>query len=68
MDKGSHFFAQKCGACHPGDGATKYDRDGQIYFDAVRSGLDRDYLPMQQVVGRIIAKTLRAYRSRSSSS
>lgn len=36
MDKGSHFFAQKCGACHPGDASLKYDRDGEIYFDGTR--------------------------------
>jgi hypothetical protein len=37
MDKGSHFFAQKCGACHPGDASLKYDRDGEIYFDATQA-------------------------------
>ncbi|HEY6100149.1 MAG TPA: hypothetical protein VIW03_12000, partial [Anaeromyxobacter sp.] len=36
MDKGSHFFTQRCGACHPGDAAMKYDRDGQPYFDAAQ--------------------------------
>lgn len=43
-------------------------RERQVYFDAVRRGLDRDYLPMQQVFGKVIAKTLRAYGRRSSSS
>ena len=43
-------------------------RERQIYFDAVRRGLDRDYLPMQQIFERVIAKTLRAYGSRSASS
>lgn len=40
-------------------------RERQAYFDAVRRGLDRDYVPMQQVFGKVIAKTLRAYGSRS---
>lgn len=40
-------------------------RERQIYFDAVRRGLDRDYLPMQQIFERVIAKTLRVYGSRS---
>ena len=43
-------------------------RERQIYFDAVRRGLDRDYLPMQQIFERVIAKTLRVYGSRSASS
>jgi len=33
MDKGSFFFASKCGACHPGDASLKYDRDGKVYYD-----------------------------------
>lgn len=33
IDKSSFFFAQKCGACHPGGGALELDRDGHRYFD-----------------------------------
>jgi MYXO-CTERM domain-containing protein len=38
MDKGSFFFASKCGACHPGDASLKYDRDGQTYWNGTQFG------------------------------
>lgn len=43
-------------------------RERQTYFDAVRRGLDRDYLLMRRIFERVIAKTLRTYGSRSASS
>ena len=33
MDKNSFFFTANCGVCHPGGGATQYDRNGKLYFD-----------------------------------
>ena len=43
-------------------------RERQIYFDADRSGLDRDYLSMQRIFEKVIAKTLRGYGNRPASS
>ena len=44
------------------------DGSKSIYFDAVRSGLDRDYLPMRRIFEKVIAKTLRGYGNRPASS
>lgn len=33
----------------------------QEYFAAVRSGLDRNYRPMERILGKVIERTLRAY-------
>lgn len=43
-------------------------RERQAYFGAVRSGLDRDYQPMQEVFEKVIEKTLRGFAKRPSSS
>ncbi len=41
IDKTSYFFTKNCGVCHPGDGPTKYDRDGQPYWDGAQFGYQR---------------------------
>ncbi len=33
IDKSSFAFVQNCGACHPGGGATEYDRRGHLYYN-----------------------------------
>ena len=33
IDKSSFFFAQNCGACHPGGGWSEFDRRGRLYYD-----------------------------------
>lgn len=38
MDKGTFFFAMKCGSCHPGDQALKYDRNGYPYWNGTSFG------------------------------
>ena len=43
-------------------------RERQVYFNAVRRGLDRDYQPMQQVFEKVIEKTLLGFRKRAASS
>jgi hypothetical protein len=32
MDKTSYFFTAQCGICHPGGATTKFDRNGNVYF------------------------------------
>ena len=33
MDKSSFFYAQNCGACHPGGGWGEFDRKGNLYYN-----------------------------------
>lgn len=33
IDKSSFYFAEHCGACHPGGGWGEYDRKGYLYYD-----------------------------------
>lgn len=40
----------------------------QYYFAAVRAGMDRDYRTMEQVFGKVIGRTLLAYKKQGASS
>lgn len=35
IDKTSFWWTGLCGICHPGGGPSEYDRDGDLYYDAV---------------------------------